>query len=112
MKIYLNKKTITIQVKQLSQLGKLSGLMFKSRNSPNLLFQFKKPAKHPIHSFFVRFPFLAIWLNQENQVLDYKIIHPNKLSVKPKTPFTKLIEVPISKNNQKIIKFFVDKANI
>lgn len=109
MKIFLNKKTLDIPVKSLSPFGKFLGLMFKSKKSPNLLFQFKKYAKHPIHSFFLSFPFLAVWLNEKNQVLDCKIVHPWKIIIKPKTPFIKLIEIPVNKSNQKIIKFFVDK---
>ncbi|MBS3089201.1 DUF192 domain-containing protein [Candidatus Pacearchaeota archaeon] len=112
MKISLNKNKIDIKVKTLSTAGKFAGLMFKSENSGNLLFKFSKPARHPIHSFFVFFPFLAVWLNKKNKVLDFKIVHPWKLSVTPKTPFANLIEIPINRKNQKIIKFFVDKGKV
>ena len=86
--------------------------MFKSKNSQNLLFKFRKPARYSIHSFFVSFPFLAVWLNKENKVLDFKIVNPYNFSVKPKVPFTNLIEIPLNRENQKIIKFFVDKGKV
>ena len=112
MQICLNKNKIAVKVKTLSDLGKFLGLMFKSENSDNLLFKFSKPARYSIHSFFVSFPFLAIWLNEENKVLEFKIVHPYKFSVKPKVPFTNLVEIPINRKNKKIIKFFVDKGKV
>ena len=112
MQIYLDKNKINIKVKTLSTLGKFWGLMFKSKDSQNLLFKFSKPARYSIHSFFVSFPFLAVWLNKKNKVLDFKIVHPYNFSIKPKVPFTNLIEIPINRNNQKIIQFFVDKGKV
>ena len=109
MKIQSNKTIFNMEVEKLSPIGKFMGLMFRSSLTSNLLFEFKKPKRHAIHSFFVFFPFLALWLNKKNQVLEHKIINPFTLYVRSSKPFQKLIEIPINKSNLGIIKNLVGK---
>ncbi|MBU0906905.1 MAG: DUF192 domain-containing protein [Nanoarchaeota archaeon] len=109
MKIHFNKKTIILKAKKLSFWGKFSGLMFKSRNTSNLLFNFSAWEASTIHSFFVFFPFLAIWMDEKNNVLEWSLVKPFTLAVTPKTKPSQLIEIPLNKNNKKIIEIFVDK---
>jgi uncharacterized membrane protein (UPF0127 family) len=95
-------KTLNIKIKPLkTPIQKTLGLMFK-KNSPPLLFIFKKPTRQPIHSFFCK-PFIAIWLNKKNQIIEIKKVKPNQLSIKPKQKFTKLLEIP--ENNPNFKKF-------
>ncbi|MEK6760526.1 MAG: hypothetical protein AABX93_01235 [Nanoarchaeota archaeon] len=105
---YKNKK-INVDVKKVSELGKIFGLMFKNRNTKNLLFEFKKETSVKIHSFFVFFNFLAVWLDEKNEVIESKIIKPFSLGYSPKKSFSKLVEIPINEKNGKIIAFFVGK---
>lgn len=84
------------------------GLMFSKKNKI-LLFIFKIKSKRAIHSFFVRKPFLAIWMNN-GVVVDIKIIKPWKISVKPKEKFDILLEIPV--DNKQIFDFPVDLRNI
>jgi len=105
---YKNKK-INIDVKEVSELGKISGLMFKTKETKNLLFEFEKETGIKIHSFFVFFKFLAVWLDKENKVIEWKIIKPFSLGFRPKKYFSKLIEIPINEKNRKTIQFLVGK---
>lgn len=92
--------------------SKIKGLMFsKSDDSPALLFAFDKDANAPIHSFFCP-QFLGIWLDEHNKIIDYKIVSPNKFSVRPEKPFRKLLEVPINKKYSQIVDFILDKGKI
>ena len=102
---YLNK-SIKINVRKLGVFSKGIGLMFKSRESENLLFNFNKDVKISIHSFFVFFPFLVLWLDAENNVLEWKIVKPFCLRVLPKNKFRRFVEIPINEENKEIIKFF------
>ncbi|MCW8966649.1 MAG: DUF192 domain-containing protein [Candidatus Pacearchaeota archaeon] len=104
---YKNKK-IELKIKKVSFFGKGIGLMFRTKNTKNLLFELSKDTKRAIHSYFVFFDFLAIWLDKNNKVIEYKIIEPFELSISPKKEFRKLIEIPINDKNREIIKFFVD----
>lgn len=104
MKILSNK--ITINAKKVFGVEKFLGLMFKSRNTRNLLFEFNKNESKKIHSLFVFFNFLAIWLDKNNRVIGYELVRPFRLLIKPKKSSSKLLEIPINKKNEKIIKFF------
>ncbi len=85
--------------------GRMVGLMFRPRESAEiLLFEFRKPAKTPIHSLFVFFPFVAVWLDEKNKVIDVKRVRPFTFSVLPRRSFSKLIEIPVSKKYSGIVK--------
>jgi len=106
MKIFLGKKSIEIKVRKVSFLGKFVGLMFSSRKKGNLLFEFRKEGRYAIHSFFVFYKFLAIWLDDKNRVLEWKVVKPFTPNISPKKPFRRLIEVPFNEENEDILKFF------
>ena len=81
-------------VKKVRGIKKYRGLMFKSRKTPPLLFEFDEDTDIAIHSWFVFYSFLALWLDKNNNVLEGKIIRPFKSSVQPYKKFRKLIEIP------------------
>lgn len=112
MIINFKNENIETPVKKVSELGKIIGLMFKKKTTGNLLFEFNEKTSLRIHSYFVFFDFLAIWLDKKNKVLEWKVIKSFTLNVKPKKPFFKLIEIPFNKKNVKIIKSFVGKRKI
>lgn len=104
IKVGFGDKILIIRANKLSYLGCWIGLMFKTKNSKNLLFDL--PGKWGIHSFFVFFPFLALWLNKKNKVLEWKIVKPFSFFVKPKKEFAKLIEIPVNEENKEILSIF------
>lgn len=106
------KRKISIKVKKVSFLGKYLGLMFRSNKTKCLLFEFTKYGKWGIHSFFVFFPFLAVWLDEKNNVLEWRVVRPFKLLIKPRKKFIKLVEIPLSDINRSKIFFFVGKGKI
>ena len=92
MKIYYKKRVLNIDnLKKLGYFGKFSGLMFKSSNTKNLLFEFNDLTRISIHSFFVFFDFLAIWLDKDDNIIDFKIVKPFLPMIKPDKRFKKLI---------------------
>lgn len=62
------KKQIKVKICK-SFWSKFSGLMFR-RNSPPLLFIFKKEKRLSIHSFFCK-PFRAFWLDKNKYVTKF-----------------------------------------
>jgi uncharacterized membrane protein (UPF0127 family) len=106
----LKIKNNILKVKKVSEFGKISGLMFKSRRkSVPLLFEFSKPTKLSIHSFFVFFPFVAVWLDGDNKIIEVRIVEPFSLSIAPKREFRRLIEIPINQNYQEICEILVEQ---
>lgn len=108
MKIRINKKGVDINTKKVSGLGKFAGLMFKSRNAPNLLFL----NTNTIHSYFVFFPFLAVWLDEKNNVVDLSVVKPFTLSASPSKPAKKLVEIPFNDENKPLIRLLVGKRRL
>ena len=101
-------KRISIECRRCSSFMKAAGLMFTRREKAEpLLFDFKKQARVPIHSLFVFFPFLAICTGNRGKIVDIKVIEPFRLSVRPKKPFLKLIEIPVNSRYSGAIQLLV-----
>ena len=86
---YKNKK-LNIKVRKVSEFGKFSGLMFRTSRTKNLLFDFSKELRLSIHSIFVFFKFLIVWLDKNNKVIEYKIVTPFTVAVLPKKTIQKI----------------------
>jgi len=109
---YKNTK-FELELENCRGLKKGFGLMFKSKeNAKALLFDFKNEKKREITSLFVFFDFIAIWLDENNKIIEYRVIKPFNFSISPSRPFKRLIEVPINSKYSKIIKILVDHRNI
>ena len=105
-KIKLNGKIVEIQdIEKAEGIKKFLGLMFKPQNTNALLFQFSKPVKTAIHSLFCP-KFLAIWLDDKNKIVEYAIVNKAKMSIKPSSSFTKLLEIPLNNKYSRIFKNF------
>jgi len=103
-------KKIFLNVRKCDYFGEAFGLMFqKKENASALLFDFSGRKRLALHSFFVFFPFLAIWLDDKNKILEFRIIKPFSFNVLSKKPFSKIVEVPINLKYQKIIEKLVGK---
>jgi len=110
MILFLRNRKINVEAKEVSFFGKIWGLMFSRRESAkNLAFNFSKPVNTSIHSWFVFYPFLAIWLNEKKEIAEYKIVNPFSFSIKPRQKFKILIEIPINKRNAKVVKILDGK---
>lgn len=103
-RLHIKGKSIIIEdLKKCNAFNKFIGLMFKRREkAAPLLFDFAKEGRHAIHSFFVFFPFLAIWLDSDNNIVEYKIVYPFAPLVVPNKEFSKLIEIPLNEKYKKI----------
>ena len=111
MKIEIKKngRKIKIEVIRMGFFRRGIGLMFRGRNTKNLLFEFNKDVIITITSYFCFFPFLVVWLDSKNNVVESKIIRPFVFSIRPSTKFRKLVEIPVNDKNKQKIAFFVGK---
>jgi len=100
--VYKGKK-IKIKVKKISNIFQEAfGLTFtRKKKAQALLFELNK--SFAIHSYFVFFPFIAIWLDKNNKVIEIRKVKPFAFHLKPKKPFKKLIEVPINNKYKKLV---------
>lgn len=105
--ISYKRKKIKVAVEDCNFFKKFSGLMFSSKEKAEiLLFSFKTKQNIAIHSFFVFYDFLAVWLDDKNKVVDIKKVKPFTFCVSPKKTCFKLVEIPINNKNKKILSKF------
>ena len=100
---FKNKK-ISLEIKECKGIHKFLGLMFSRREKASaLLFDFGKPTQIVIHSLFCT-EFIGIWIDSDGKVVEIKRVKPWKLSIKPKKPFRKLIEIPVNGKYSEVLK--------
>ncbi len=105
--IRYKKKRIKVTAKDCNVLQKFAGLMFSRREKAEmLLFSFRKKQKIRIHSWYIFFPFVAVWLDDRNRVVDLKIVKPFAVCVSHKNKADKLVEIPINNNYREVVTFF------
>jgi len=102
------RKKVSLRAFECNFFEKGIGLMFsREKNAEILAFRFRKKSYLSIHSFFVFFPFIAVWTDDKNRILCWKKIKPFKFYVAPpKSGFFNLIEIPLTKKHSRVVKFF------
>lgn len=107
--VFHKGKKISIDVKKTNLISKGLGLTFKNRNTDNLIFDFSKNVtwQGTLTSMFVFFPFLTLWVDSKNKVIDFKIVKPFRFSIKQNKQFRKIIEIPINEKNKDLIVRFI-----
>ncbi len=101
-------KNVNIDVHKCSRFGTAFGLMFNRREKARaLLFDFGKSVNWRLHSIFVFFPFVAVWLDDENKVVEIKKVNPFKFNVFLKKPFVKVVEIPINRKYEGVVSNLV-----
>ena len=105
MNIFVKYKKKRLLIKNIKKAGiflKFRGLMFRNiEKSPILMFE--NCNSKAIHSYFVFFPFLVLWLNDKNSVVEWKIVKPFSVYEKSNKDFSKIIEIPINKCHKKLL---------
>jgi uncharacterized membrane protein (UPF0127 family) len=104
--VHFGGKKIELFAEECNIFEKGIGLMFSKREKARiLLFRFKNEQKIRIHSFFVFYPFIAIWLDKQGKIIDMKIVNPFLPHISHKGLAVALIEIPINQKNKEITKF-------
>lgn len=102
-------KKFNIEVKRFIGIKNLTtGLMFKRREKAKaLLFSFKNPSNFSFTSFFVSFPFLMLWLDKDNNVINVKNIKPFVWKIPSVKDYFSVLEIPFNKRYSKILNNLV-----
>ncbi|HRZ85305.1 MAG TPA: DUF192 domain-containing protein [Candidatus Paceibacterota bacterium] len=100
------KRIILNSIKKTNFFSKFSGLMFRRKEKSNVLL-FETGKRISIHSFFVFFEFVCLWLDNENNVLEWKIIKPFSVREISNYKFTKIIEIPINRKCNELVNLIV-----
>ena len=111
MKILFNykRKKISLEVRKIPKSLEWLGLMFSRKKTKPILFSFKKPIKLSIHSCFVFYKFLALWFDEDMNLIDKKIVKPFQIGILPSTKFKYLVEIPFHRDFDDVLDFIVGK---
>jgi len=105
--IKYKKRRIKIIAENCNIFEKFVGLMFSRRQKAKiLLFHFKKKQKIPIHSFFVFYPFLAVWTDKKNKVVGLKLVRPFTFCIASRKFAFNLVEIPINSAHRRCLERF------
>jgi uncharacterized membrane protein (UPF0127 family) len=100
-------KKVELDAKECKGINRGIGLMFKPRGTKALVFSFKKPTGMAIHSLFVFFSFIAVWLDENGKVIEIRKVKPFTFSVRPEKSYKKLIEIPLNNKYVRKIELLV-----
>ena len=103
------KKKISLNAFECVGNERMRGLTFRRRkNARALLFEFDELCREPIHSIFVFFPFVGVWLDGK-RLVGIKTVKSFLPFIRPKRPFDRLIEIPLSDKYKKEVALIVGK---
>ena len=103
--IRYKRKKIKVIARECNILQEFIGLMFSCcENARILLFSFEKSQKIRIHSFYVFYPFVAVWLDEKNRVVDLKIVKPFSPYISTRKKCVNLLEIPINFYYKSLVK--------
>ena len=101
-------KKISLEVSECNILEMGRGLTFRFRESaPALLFNQWRRGSMALTAVFVFFPFLVLWLDKNDNVLEVKRVKPFTYFIDSKTKYTKIVEIPINKKYRREIAAIV-----
>ncbi len=109
--VFFKGKRISLNVYKTGFLSRGLGLTFRTKNTRNLLFDFSKPVtwQGNLTSIFVFFPFLTLWVDKNNKVIDLRVIRSFIFSISQKKEFYRIVEIPFNLSNRRIIERFIGK---
>ncbi len=91
MKVKINNRNIEVEYYK-GFFKNMRGLMFSKKKNILLEATHESRTNSAIHSFFVFFPFYAIFLNSRKEVVDFKRVKPFSF-YKPKKAAKYILEV-------------------
>jgi len=105
-------RNVDVDVDRVGFFGKIFGLMFRSKKTRSLLLEFGREERWKIHSCFVFFDFLAVWLDSDDKIVGIRKMRPFEFCVGPEKKFRKLVEIPFNERNKEIINLLVGKRKV
>ena len=108
-RFYKDRVLRIINVKKTNFFTQFIGLMFSRRKTYVRLFSYKSDRRVSVHSWFVFYKFLIVWLDSKNRVVSWKIVKPFTSCVLPKKKCRAFLEIPLDAKYSKDISFVVGK---
>lgn len=108
-KFFTGRRSIFADVVSVNGFTQFIGLMFSRRKTPIRLFSYGSYRRVPIHSWFVFYSFLIVWLDSKNRVIEWRVVKPFTSCVLPKRKARAFLEIPLDDKYSRELKFIVGK---
>ena len=108
-KFYRGKKFLNAPVLRAGLFTQFIGLMFSRRKTSIRLFSYSSDRRVPIHSWFVFYKFLIVWLDSNDKIIDWRVVKPFTSCVLPDKKCRAFLEIPLDEKYDKEIRFIVGK---
>lgn len=111
MRIFIYGKDLSfdLKVKEVKGLNKFKGLIGKNLDTYPLFFRFNRAGKHAIHSKMVNICFLAVFLDEDHQIVDVKYFYPSEGAYEPEIAYKSLVEIPMNRHHRELIGEILEK---
>ena len=106
-RIFNRGKFIGLNVVRVNFFTQFTGLMFSRRKTAIRLFSHAVDRRMPIHSWFVFYKFLIVWLDSKKRVVEWRVVKPFTSFVLPRKVCCAFLEIPLDDKYNKEIKFVV-----
>ncbi|MBM3230614.1 hypothetical protein FJZ22_03115 [Candidatus Pacearchaeota archaeon] len=93
MRLVKGKRSMQVSITQAQGVRILRGLMCTRSSHTPLYFKLRFPFS--IHSFFVFYPFFAVWIGKRNRILRTDLVSPFTFHISPPDGTTGLLEIPV-----------------
>jgi uncharacterized membrane protein (UPF0127 family) len=110
IRVFKGGRSCSVSVLPVHVFTQFTGLMFKTRRTPIRLFSYSSSRRVAIHSWFVFFPFLVVWLDGRNQIIEFRVVQPFTSYVLPSRNAVSFLEIPLDGKNQGLVSFIVGKG--
>ncbi len=111
-RFFKNQKIFNVNVVRMNFFTQFIGLMFTFKNTKIRLFSYSKNSNARIHSWFVFYSFLIVWLDDKKRIIAWKKVFPFTSCVAPPKNFRHFIEIPFNSSNKQILLNFMSKNEI
>ncbi len=109
LRVFNRRRQLQIDIKRVGFFTQFIGLMFSRRKTPIRLFSYSSDRKVPIHSWFVFYDFLIVWLDSKNKIVSWKVVKPFTSLVLPTRVCRAFLEIPLDGKYRKEIDFVVGR---
>ncbi len=108
-RLFKGKKFLEISVFRQNLFTQFIGLMFSRRKTAIRLFSYKSDKIMKIHSWFVFYSFLIVWLDSKNHVIEWRVVKPFTSCVIPSKECRAFLEIPLDEKYNNELSFIVGK---
>lgn len=106
-KVFSGRRFFDFSVLRVGFFTQFIGLMFSRRKTIVRLFSYSSDRRVPVHSWFVFYNFLIVWLDSKNKIVEWRVVRPFTSIILPRKKCRAFLEIPIDDKYSHELNFVV-----